>query len=356
MPDRRFGNRAVLAAAAAGALACALSACSSSSTSSTPAASTSSPASTSSASDASTPSSKQSAPASGGSATVAFVPGIAKIPFYDTLWAGVEQEAKALGWKSITQGSTSAFSVAAQTPFVNAVCAEHPNYLLIAPTDPVSMRAPIQQCMNEGVKVILVDTTLTNSAGIISAVSSNNTLGGQLAAQFVARQLGGKGLLSVQSGNPEAETQAARREGFVNYLKSNDSGFSFLQTIYTNSESSGETDTAATLTSSPNVSVIFNVTSTCQGPSQAIQTHGGNKPLLICYDDSPTVTTLLEQGKVAATVLQDPRNEGVTAVKYAYDDFTGKTSSIPKSTVVTPVLITSSEANSATAKKYLYVN
>lgn len=343
MAVSRQGQRTVQKAmvlAGAVALAAAINACSSSASSSS--------SSPSSSSDSAASSAK-------GVPTVAFVPGIAKIPFYDTLSAGIAQEAKALGWNYYTQGSSSAFSVSAQTPIVAAVCSKHPTFLLIAPTDPNAMRSPIQQCMSEGVKVILVDTTLTDTSGIIATVSSNNTLGGQLAAQYVAKELGGHGVVSVQTGSPEAETQAARREGFVGWLTSHDTGITFLQPIYAGSESQAETDTSATLTATPNVGAIFNTTSTCQGPSQAIQSHGGHKPILVCYDDSPAVTTLLEQGKVGATVLQDPRAEGVTAVKYADDEWTGKSSVIPKSTVVTPVLITASTVNSPVAKQDLYL-
>ena len=132
----------------------------------------------------STQASNTRASASGGdSKLVAFVPGFFGIGFYNAVFAGVRDQAKKYGWKVVQQGSNQAFSPSAQTPYVQAVCSLKPALLVIAPTDPVAMRAPIEACMKQGVKVVVVDTKLNNSAGVISSIATDNAEGGTLAGR-----------------------------------------------------------------------------------------------------------------------------------------------------------------------------
>src|SRR5579875_2041968 len=115
--------------------------------------------------------------------SVAFIPGATGVGFYIAMGDGIRAEARKLGMSYTTQGSPN-FDPSDQTPVVQAVCSRHPSLLLIAPTDPVAMRPAIQNCMNEGVKVITVDTGLTNTSGLISAVTSNNIQGGEEAGRL----------------------------------------------------------------------------------------------------------------------------------------------------------------------------
>ena len=92
---------------------------------------------------------------------MAFIPGATGVAFYESLGAGVQAEATKLGMSYSTQGAAD-FTPAAQTLW-STPCAHDTSLLLVAPTDPVAMRPAIQRCMNEGVKVVLVDTGLTNT-------------------------------------------------------------------------------------------------------------------------------------------------------------------------------------------------
>lgn len=76
--------------------------------------------------------------------SVAYIPGFFGNSFYNLLGSGIEAEAKTRGWSYTTQGSSTAFTAAAQTPIVNAICGKHPDVLIIAPTDAVAMRRPFR--------------------------------------------------------------------------------------------------------------------------------------------------------------------------------------------------------------------
>src|SRR5206468_6380387 len=93
---------------------------------------------------------------SANSKKLAYVAGVQAEPFYISLQCGAEAEAKKLGYELTTQAPQK-FDAPLQTQIVNALGANPPAALLIAPTDDTAMLAPIQQVKSRGTKIIEVD-------------------------------------------------------------------------------------------------------------------------------------------------------------------------------------------------------
>jgi ribose transport system substrate-binding protein len=153
--------------------------------------SSSSSSSPSSAAAASGGSNASNASGSAKHYTIAYVPGATGVAFYDTLVSGMKAKAAALGMSVIYQGSPD-FAPSAQTPIVDAICTRHPNALIVSPTDPVAMAPAINTCLNAGIPVITVDTGLSSTSQLTSAITTDNNSGGKDAADFVGKALGGK--------------------------------------------------------------------------------------------------------------------------------------------------------------------
>jgi ribose transport system substrate-binding protein len=77
-----------------------------------------------------------------------------------------------------TQGAQK-FDPTLQTPIVQSVVASKPDALIIAPTDVSAMQQPIEQAKEQGIKVVLVDTTLEDPSVAESAIASDNLGGGK---------------------------------------------------------------------------------------------------------------------------------------------------------------------------------
>lgn len=336
-------RRAVTAAVGVGAVVLALAGCGGSSSSS------------SSASASGSPSSSSSATASK-HYSVAFIPGATGVAFYESLGSGVQAEATKLGMSYSTQGAAD-FTPAAQTPVVDAVCSRSPSLLLIAPTDPVAMRPAIQRCMNDGVKVVLVDTGLTDASGIVSAITSNNIQGGEAAGKVIGQGLHGKGQISLMSLSPTATTQVQRLQGVRDELKSSYPGISVASTQYTQqAPTSSETTARAVLSAHPGIGAFFGAAEpNAEGTAQALVSTG-KKAINIGYDAAPPEVALLKKGQISALVIQQPVLEGTLGVEYGYDALTGKTSQIKKSVELPNVVVTTSQANSPNATKYYYTS
>lgn len=307
----------------------------------------------------SSPASSSSGSGSGSGTTgkglVAFIPGATGVGFYDALEEGAKAEAAKLGYTFLYQGSPD-FTPAAQTPVVNAVCTKHPKILLIAPTDPVALRPAIQTCMNAGVKVVTVDTALTNTAGLVSAITSNNIQGGEAAAGVIAKALKDHGQVAVFSIDGTTTTQVERVQGLKKGLAPYP-GISIVSSQFTGQpETVSETDTKAIMTSHPQVKALFGAAETnAEGAAQALSSLGATGKLTVVgYDADPSAVSLLKTGAISALVIQQPAREGQLGVEYGNDALTGRTSLVKTSVLLPNILVTTAQAGNPSDARYYY--
>ncbi|MGC9221124.1 MAG: substrate-binding domain-containing protein [Solirubrobacteraceae bacterium] len=284
--------------------------------------------------------------------SVAFVPGATGVGFYNTMADGIKAEARKLGMGYSTEGSPD-FTPSAQTPVVDAVCTRHPSILLVAPTDPVAMRPAIAKCMSEGIKVVTVDTGLTNTKGLVSAITSDNIQGGEAGGKLIAKLLHGKGQVALMSLSATATTQVERLDGARKALKAYP-GIKIVATEYTQQATSSSVSTAeALLSAHPGIKAFFGAAEpNAEGTAQAL--HGKKGIYVVGYDGDPPEVQLVKEGKLAATILQQPALEGQLGVEYGHDALTGKTKQIKKSVKLSNVLLTTAVAKSGKDKKYYY--
>ena len=303
-----------------------------------------------------------SSAASGGNSspkhyTIAYVPGATGVAFYDTLLAGMKAKAKSLGMSVTYQGSPN-FAPASQTPVVDAICTEHPNVLIVSPTDPTAMAPAINTCLNAGIPVITVDTELANTSKITSEITTDNTSGGKEAAEYVGKALGGKGTVALMSLSPTATTQVARIQSFEQEIRAAYPGITLLPVQYTQqATSSSETTARSILAAHPGVNAFFgSAEPNAEGAAAALQALGlTGKVINVGFDASPAEVTLLKSDGISATVAQPAAQEGADAAQFAYDKITGKGSEITASVELPDVLITSTDASLAAYTKYFYI-
>ncbi|HSK98558.1 MAG TPA: substrate-binding domain-containing protein, partial [Euzebyales bacterium] len=144
---------------------------------------------------------------------IVLVPGVIGDEFYVSMECGAREAADELGVNLDVQGAEE-FDPTLQTPVLEAVIASQPDAILIAPTDVTAMQAPIQQAVDAGITVVLVDTTLDDPSIAVSAIASDNTEGGRMAADALAEQIGEQGVVMVINVNPGISTTDQRQQGF----------------------------------------------------------------------------------------------------------------------------------------------
>ena len=210
--------------------------------------------------------------------------------------------------------------------------------------------------MNAGVKVVTVDTALTNTAGLVSAISSNNIQGGEAAAGVIAKALKDHGQVAVFSIDGTTTTQVERVQGLKKGLAPYP-GISIVSSQFTGQpETVSETDTKAIMTSHPQVKALFGAAETnAEGAAQALSSLGATGKLTVVgYDADPSAVSLLKTGAISALVIQQPAREGQLGVEYGNDALTGHTSLIKTSVLLPNILVTTAEARNPSDAKYYY--
>ena len=155
-----------------------------------------------------------------GKIKIGFLPGVVD-PFYQVMQIGVEKAAKDLGIDVVTQVPPT-WGVAVQTPILDSMVARGDlNYIITAPTDKDQMVGPLKAAADAGIKIITVDTFLGDGDYVngpvkfpISYIGSDNTEGGRIAARGLAKAIGGKGTVYINSTNPNVSSVEGREKGF----------------------------------------------------------------------------------------------------------------------------------------------
>jgi ribose transport system substrate-binding protein len=261
-----------------------------------------------------------------GNKNLVLVPGVQNEPFYISMQCGAQTEAAKLGYKLDTQAPQK-FDASMQTPIVNALGANKPAALLIAPTDDVAMATPMVTLKNMGVKVIEVDTALQDTSVAQSSISSNNSEGGKLAADTLAGLVKGqKGSVLVLDTIAGTSTTNARAKGFTDELKKYPNlksvGVQFTQ----NEPDQAASKVTATLSSTPDLVGIF-ATNLNSGEGAATGLHNAGKigkVKLVGFDASPSEVDGLNSGDFQALIAQDPTGIGKQGVDQAVAAVEGK--------------------------------
>ena len=269
--------------------------------------------------------SSSSASGSGGKKfNMTLIAGVKGDEFYITMNCGAQAEAKKLGVTLNFQGPDK-FAPDLQTPVVNAVAAKKPDAVLIAPTDTKAMFAPIKQLADNGSKVVLVDTTLDQPQMAVSQISSDNEGGGKVAAETLAKLIGGSGKVFVNNVQPGISTTDARAKGFEEGAKA--AGMTYLGQQFNNDDAAKAASiTKSVLAKNPDLKGIFaaNLFS-AEGAATGVKEAGKlNQVKIVGFDAGPKQIADLKAGTVQALIAQKPADIGAQGVQQAYAALTGK--------------------------------
>jgi ribose transport system substrate-binding protein len=266
---------------------------------------------------------------------IGFLPGVVD-PFYQVMQIGVEAAAKDLGVDVVTQVPPT-WGVDVQTPILDAMVARGDlNYIVTAPTDKDQMVGPLKAAVDAGIKVITVDTFLGDGDYVngpvkfpISYIGSDNTEGGRISARGLAKAIGGKGTVYINSTNPNVSSVEGREKGFKEVMEKDFPNIKVLGPDYNLDDPNKATQqTAAVLEREPGLGGVFgtNVFS-AQGAGAAVVNAGlGGHVQVVAYDATKLAIELMNKGVVTLVLAQKPYDMGYMAVQFALADAAGVTS------------------------------
>ena len=254
----------------------------------------------------------------------------AQDPYWQGYVHGIQDEMKKYGFtKMLSQDSQA--SPQKQVSGSLALINDGISALIISPHEPTALVATEAAAHRAKIPVIVGDV---GAAGDYDGfVLSDNYHGGELAAQFIEKALEGReGVQEVAliALNPTTSVNGPRSDGFTETVAKNPkikvvaniSGHQMLE--------GGFKAAQAILAANPKVAAIYCLNnSMAAGAEQAIEQAGGrnplNNPVLVGFNGDPVALKLMEDGKLAADVAQNPYQQGVVAVDIAWAYLNGQT-------------------------------
>jgi len=195
--------------------------------------------------------------------------------------------------------------------------------IVLAPLDSRALVAPVEDAVNAGIPVVIIDSAL-NSTKIASMVATDNEKGGQIGARRLGELLGGKGrviMLRYEVGSASTEQREA---GFMEVMKRDFPGIELLSVDqYGGATRETAYKAAQNLLNrfGTRVDGIFAPNeSTASGMLLAIREQGlAGKVKYVGFDANEQLVAGLRSGDIQGLVVQDPFKMGylgvMTAVK-----------------------------------------
>ncbi len=257
------------------------------------------------------------APAAGeGEVTLGLVLSTLNNPFFVTLRDGAQAAADAAGAKLIVVDAQD--DSAKMTAGIEDLINKKVNALLINPTDSDAVVPSIQKANEAGIPVFTVDRG-ANGGTVVSHVASDNVAGGKMAAEFLCNAIGGKGNVVELQGIAGSSAARDRGQGFNDYMAASckDAKIVAQQTANFNRDE-GLSVFENILQAQPEIAAVFaHNDEMILGAIQAAEAAKREGIVFVGFDAVDDAVAAVKNGKLAATVAQQPDLMGKLAVEAA---------------------------------------
>ena len=258
-------------------------------------------------------------PAPAGEITLGLALSTLNNPFFVTLKEGAEKEAAAQGVKLIVVDAQD--DPAKQAASIEDLISKKVSALLINPTDADAIVPSIQKANAAGIPVFTIDRGAAGGE-IVSHIASDNVAGGRMAAEFLCQAIGGKGNVVELQGIAGTSAARDRGQGFNEWMKANCPGATIVaqQTADFN-RAKGLQVFENILQAQPEIAGVFaHNDEMVLGAIQAAEAARRTGIVFVGFDAIDDAVKAVEEGKLAATVAQQPAEMGrlgvAMAVKY----------------------------------------
>lgn len=240
-------------------------------------------------------------------------------PFFVSLKDGVVKEAKKLNIEVIVVDAQN--DSAKQSNDVDDLIQQGVDALLINPTDSAAISAAVQSANTLDIPVVTLDRS-ADKGDVKALVASDNVKGGKMAAEYIVKQLGKDAKVIELQGVPGASATRERGKGF------HDIADKELDVVASQAadfdRTKGLTVMENLLQGNPDVQAVFaHNDEMALGAIEAIQSSGKDIPV-IGFDGNEDALNSIKDGKLTATVAQQPELIGQMAVDAARDVLQGK--------------------------------
>ncbi|CAH0299523.1 Ribose import binding protein RbsB [Peribacillus sp. Bi96] len=233
-------------------------------------------------------------------------------PFFVSLKDGIEKEAKEKGMKVTVVDAQD--DTAKQISGIEDLILQEVDVLLVNPTDSAAITSAVQDANDAGIPVITIDRS-SDEGDIETFIASDNVAGGEMAAEYLVKELGEKAKVVELEGVSGASATRERGEGFHNIA---DKQLDVL------TSQTAEFDRTKGLNVMENIlqgnkdiqAVFAHNDEMALGAIEAIKA-AGKDIIVVGFDGNDDALKAVEKGELKATIAQQPALIGEEAVNAA---------------------------------------
>ncbi|WP_062237198.1 ribose ABC transporter substrate-binding protein RbsB [Fictibacillus sp. FJAT-27399] len=236
-------------------------------------------------------------------------------PFFVTLKEGAEKEAKKAGVQLKTVDAQD--DSAKQVNDIEDLIQQGVDVLLVNPTDSAAISSAIESANSANIPVITVDRS-AEGGKVISHIASDNVKGGQMAGDYIAKQLKGKGNVVELEGISGSSAARERGEGFHKAVDKEKGIKIVAKQTASFDRAKGLNVMENILQGNKKVDAVFaHNDEMALGALQALEAAGLKDVVVVGFDATDDAQKAIKEGKMAATVAQKPDMIGSEAVQTA---------------------------------------
>jgi ribose transport system substrate-binding protein len=255
--------------------------------------------------------------------TIAVIPKGTSHVFWQSIHAGAVKAAREVGAEVIWRGPLREDDRDSQVSEVEGFVSRGVSGIVLAPLDDSALVGPVTSATRAGIPVVIIDSGL-KGGDFVSFVATDNTKGGRLGGEHLAKVLGGKGKVVMLRYAEGSASTNEREDGFLAAMK----GSPGIQVVSSNQYGGADVESAykksETLLSnykkpdgSLSIDGIFTPNeSTAFAMLRVLQDNGwAGKVRFVGFDASENLVKGLKDGQIDALVVQDPINMGYLGLK-----------------------------------------
>jgi ribose transport system substrate-binding protein len=256
-------------------------------------------------------------------------------PFFVTLRNGAQDAAKKEGAKLIVADAQN--DAATQQDDVQNFVTQQVDAILVNPVDSEAVVPAIQAANQANIPVLALDRGA--SGGVIETlIASDNVEGGRIAGRELIR-LVGSGPVAQLEGIPGASPTRDRGQGFEEVINEQDAVQLVASQTANFDRAEGLNVTENILQANPDIKGIFAQNDEMAlGAVRALGGRAGSEVKIVGFDAIEDALNAIQDGKMNATVAQQPARIGSLGVENAMKVIDGE--SVPKNIPVEVKLVT----------------
>ena len=256
-----------------------------------------------------------------GAVSVGLVLSTLNNPFFVALKDGAEARAAEMGYELVVLDSQN--DPAREIANVEDLIVRKVDAILINPTDSDAVGNAIKKANRASIPVITLDRG-ANSGDVVTHIASDNIAGGVMAGEYIVEMLGGSGNVVELEGIPGTSAARDRGQGFNDALNGTSLEVVARQTADFD-RTKGLNVMENILQAQSSIDAVFaHNDEMALGALKAIE-GSGRDIMVVGFDATDDAVKAVKEGKMAATVAQQPSMIGSMGVDAVSKMMAGET-------------------------------